>query len=90
MISLQCSQFAFIFQPQHYASSSSMKIEPVAEDDDDDLSKDLEDALEESYRSVLEESTNNTPSKMVNHGGVISVSYEHDEKSVSTLKNEVL
>lgn len=67
-----------------------MKIEPVAEDDDDDLSKDLEDALEESYRSVLEESTNNTPSKMVNHGGVISVSYEHDEKSVSTLKNEVL
>ena len=50
-----------------------MKIEPVAEDDDDDdLSKDLDDALEESYRSVLEETAAGSQHKIVSHG-VVSV-----------------
>jgi hypothetical protein len=44
----------FLFQPQHYQSSSSLKLH-LDDDDDDDASKDLEDALDESFRSILGE-----------------------------------
>ena len=40
------------FQPQHYQSSSSLKIQPD-EINDDDKSKDLELALDESFKSIL-------------------------------------
>eukprot|EP00095_Tigriopus_kingsejongensis_P003651 maker-scaffold11_size778918-snap-gene-0.12 protein:Tk03651 transcript:maker-scaffold11_size778918-snap-gene-0.12-mRNA-1 annotation:"inner centromere" len=48
-----------LIEPQHYASSSALKLDHYSNDDDadrdDDFDKDLDDALEESYRSVLEE-----------------------------------
>jgi hypothetical protein len=50
--------FTLSLQPQHYQSSSALRRDSES-DNDFDANKLLEDALEESYRSVLEE----TPKK---------------------------
>ena len=44
-----------IYSPQHYASSSQIEMPQDETDAELDLSKDLDDALEESYQSVLED-----------------------------------
>ncbi len=45
----------FLFQPQHYASSSSLKVQQSPDDFDDETSRDLEAALDESFKSILGE-----------------------------------
>ena len=66
-------QVTFIFISQTNTTRSNERNNEEYENDTlDDVDQLLDDALEESYRSVLEESSNSSmsnPSSMVNPGG---------------------